>query len=158
MCPLTDLEKKVIKCWKEKMSYSDIARKFSLKNYYGVKKIILKYKSISNTSRKNAVYTSKIKNKAIKLYLAGFNHTEITKILKIKSLYTVKEWIKVYRFKAYDNMIYMDKKEFESYLDEKSNKLDFEKIPKGKLKDVLEELEFQKNCNDAIKKELGLDN
>lgn len=133
-------------------------KKFGLKNYYVTKKIVLKYKLINNIPIKNNFYKKEIKNKAIKLYLAGFKQKEIAKILNVKSFYTVKEWIKVYRFKISGNMIYMDNKEFESYFDEKTNKLDFDKIPKDKLKDVVEELEFQKNCNDQIKKELGLDN
>jgi uncharacterized protein YjcR len=135
-----------------------LLKKFGLKNYYVTKKIVLKYKLINNIPIKNNFYKKEIKNKAIKLYLAGFKQKEIAKILNVKSFYTVKEWIKVYRFKISGNMIYMDNKEFESYFDEKTNKLDFDKIPKDKLKDVVEELEFQKNCNDQIKKELGLDN
>ncbi|MDR2748343.1 MAG: hypothetical protein LBB10_00360 [Bifidobacteriaceae bacterium] len=77
----------------------------------------------------------------------------ITRLLGIKDTHTITKWIKSKSCNVWHNYC-MDSKELDSYIDKKTNKIDFNKIPREKIQEAFEELEFQRNCALAIKKVL----
>jgi predicted transcriptional regulator len=148
------MKEEIIKCRKKGMTYMQIVNKCNLKNKWIVKDVLTEYRQHNaDLPKSNAFYSDVTKSQAIRLYENGISREMIAKLLGVKDATTITKWIKSKSWSMWHNY-YMDDKELNSYIDKKTNKIDFDKIPKDKIKEAFEELEFQRNCALAIKKVL----